>query len=88
MNLINDSGTDMSGAWISPGGAPVSNSRCTLSGTGMTQGISDQGRVVSLVVPISFNAATFAGAKNIYINAFDNVGLLSHWVQGGIWTVQ
>src|SRR3954451_24281616 len=38
--------------------------------------------------PISFTEATFAASKNIYVNAFDNGGLLSHWVQGGVWTVQ
>ena len=88
MNLINDSGTDMAGAWVSPGGGTVANSRCTLSGAGMAQSISDQGRMVTITIPISFTAATFAGSKKIYVNAFDNGGLLSHWVQGGVWTVQ
>lgn len=88
MNLINDSGTDLAGTWTGPGGGTVTNSRCTLSGTGMAQTVSDQGRMVSVTIPISFNAATFPGAKKIYVNAFDNSGLLSHWVQGGTWTVQ
>ena len=88
MNLINDSGTDLSGAWVGPGGGTVANSRCTLSGTGMAQTISDQGRIVTITIPISFSTATFAGSKRIYVNAFDNGGLLSHWVQGGVWTVQ
>ena len=88
MNLINDAGTDMSGAWVGPGGGTVANSRCTLTGSSMVRATSNQGQTVTITIPISFNAATFAGAKKIYVNAFDNSGLLSHWVQGGTWTVQ
>jgi hypothetical protein len=88
MNLINDAGTDMSGAWVGAGGGTVANSRCTLSGSSMVRSTSNQGQTVTITIPISFNAANFAGPKRIYVNAFDNSGLLSHWVQGGTWMVQ
>jgi hypothetical protein len=43
---------------------------------------------VTVNLPMTFIASTFGGTKNVYINAFDNLGFLSHWVTGGTWTVQ
>jgi hypothetical protein len=88
MNVINDTGTSMSGTWVAPGAGVVGNSRCSVSGTGMTRTIADQGRTVSVTIPVSFNTSIFTGAKYIYVNAFDNNGLLSHWVQRATWTIQ
>ena len=42
---------------------------------------------MNLNVPVTFHA-TFMGTKNVDAVAFDNAGLLTHWVQGGVWTVQ
>ena len=87
-NLINDSGTDLAGGWISPGAGLLSNSRCSLSGIGMSRTIINEGQTIVLALPLSFNTGSFSGLKNIYLNAFDNTGYLSHWVQAGIWTVE
>jgi hypothetical protein len=39
-------------------------------------------------VPLTFQTGTFGGSKNVYGNAFDGGGLLSHWVQGATLLVQ
>lgn len=88
VNLINDAGTDMSGNWISPGAGLVTNGRCSLSGVGMARTLSNQDRTMVVTLPVYFNTASFGGLKNLYLNVFDNSGLLSHWVHGGVWTVQ
>jgi len=46
------------------------------------------GTAATVNLPVTFNPATFGGLKNVYVNAFDNTGLLSHWVQLGTLTVQ
>jgi hypothetical protein len=88
--LVNDTGTDLVAGNLTPGVANppmlLSNSRCTVSNVGLTRGFG--GNFASVTIPVSFTTATFGGAKNIYSNAFDNAGLLTHWVQGGVWTVQ
>jgi hypothetical protein len=48
----------------------------------------DSADTITISMPVSFNVATFAGPKNVYANVFDNGGLLTHWQQFGIWTVQ
>jgi len=87
LNLVNDGGTAMvSTTGIVPGTAgTLSNSRCTINTGAATQMISGDNVTVSL--PMGFNAGTFSGTKNVYVNAFDNNGFLSHWVTGGTWTV-
>ena len=57
----------------------LANSRCTVSGAGLTR--TNSGQNVTLRIPVSINPATFQGAKNIYVNAFDKDGLLTHWQQ-------
>jgi hypothetical protein len=89
VNLINDSGTDMaSPVWLTPGSSTgsVANSRCAISGVGLTR--VTVGNNVTLNVPLTFQPAAFGGLKNIYVNTFDNAGLLTHWVQPGTWQVQ
>lgn len=89
VNLINDSGTAMVSAdGLKPGSGvgTLSNSRCTVHGFGLTRTTTTS--VISLITPVSYNAAAFAGPKKIYVNAFDAGGLLTHWVETGTWTVQ
>jgi hypothetical protein len=88
LNLVNDGGTAMvSTNGIAPGTAgSLANSRCTINTGGATKMISGNNVTVSL--PMTFNTGTFGGVKSVYVNAFDNFGLLSHWVTGGTWTVQ
>jgi len=86
--LINDTGSDLVPGSLTPGTntGTLANSRCTVSGTGMTR--STSGNTRTLTLPVSFNPGTFGGAKSVYVNAFDNYGLLTHWQKIGAWTVQ
>ena len=43
---------------------------------------------MTLHVPFTFNTATFGGQKNVYVNAFDNTGAVTHWINTGTFTVQ
>jgi hypothetical protein len=63
----------------------IANSRCSIE-------MSLASRIfgansVTLNLPMRFQAGTFSGTKNAYVNAFDNFGLLTHWVQGPVVTV-
>ena len=88
LNLINDAGTALvSPTGVAPGSAnTLANGVCSVNAAGATAGSS--GNTASFSVPMTFSAASFGGAKNVYLNAFDNAGLLTHWVQGGTLTVQ
>jgi hypothetical protein len=88
LNLVNDGGTAMlSTTGIAPGTAgSLANSRCAIDAGGASRVIS--GNNVTVKLPLTFNAETLGGAQNVYVNAFDNVGMLSHWVLGGSWSVQ
>lgn len=88
LNLIDAAGAALvSQAGVTPGSAnTLTNGLCTLNSAGAT--VSAAGTTASVKVPMTFNAASFGGAKNVYVNAFDTGGLLSHWVQGGVITVQ
>ena len=87
LNLINDTGTALvSPSGIGPGSGVLANSRCSVNGAGFS--VSSSGQTVSLTLPVSFSAVTFGGAKKIYVNAFDNWGSLTHWVQAGNWIVR
>jgi len=88
INLVNDSSTAMvSTNGIVPGTAgTLSNSRCSINARAASS--SQSVDTVTVTLPITFNASTFGGPKNIYLNAFDDFGNLSHWVTSGTWTVQ
>jgi len=88
LNLINDAGTALvSPTDVPPGsGTPLSNSVCTLNPAAVVA--TKGGTSATVNLPVTFNPATFGGLKNVYVNAFDNTGLLSHWVQLGTLTVQ
>jgi hypothetical protein len=87
LNLINDSGTALV-ASTSPvlglGGA-LSNSRCTVYAGAATR--TTAWNSITLNLPVTFTPA-FAGRKTAYAVAFDNTGLVTHWVQGGPLNVQ
>jgi hypothetical protein len=78
--LLNDAGTAFSA--VTPGSSSqVSNSLCTLKGTGSSYSISGNNATLSV-------ALSFAGTKqeNIYLLASDKSNLSSGWVQKGPWT--
>ena len=81
VHLINDTGSALVIGSITAGSntGTLVNSRCTVLGAGLTR--ANSGNNVTLRIPVLFNPATFGDAKNIYVNAFDNNGLLTHWQQ-------
>ena len=34
-----------------------------------------------VTIPLILKPSTFGGQKTVYVNAFDNVGQLTHWVR-------
>ncbi len=71
-------------AGIAPGSASqVSNSQCTLKGTGSSYGVS--GNNATLSVALTFSG-TFTGQKNVYLAATENNASTSGWVLKGTWT--
>jgi hypothetical protein len=88
LNLVNDAGSAMVSAnGITPGTAgTLANSRCSINTGAASRSVSGNNVTVSL--PMAFSPGTFGGTQNIYVNAFDNFGFLSHWVTGGTFTVQ
>jgi parallel beta-helix repeat protein len=81
--LINDAGTALVGPVAL--GAPVTTGRCSI-GAGASRSLSGNNLILNL--PMTFNAATFSGSKNVYVDVFDIHGAVTHWVQTGTWGVQ
>ncbi len=82
--LLNDANTAVLGP-VTPGSAgSVLNNQCTLNGTGSS--FSGAGNTLTLNVSLTFKPA-FAGAKTVFMNAYDVAGLNSGWQSRGIWTV-
>ena len=62
---------------MTPGVAgTVSNSQCTISGTGAS--VTSSGNNLTVAVPITFQTA-FTGIKNVYLSATDDETLTSGW---------
>ena len=81
--LENNAGTGAQGS-VTPGVAgTVSNSQCTINGTGASVTLS--GNNLTLAVPVTFQT-TFTGSQNVYLSATDDEGLTSGWQQRGTWT--
>jgi hypothetical protein len=87
INLVGDAGTP-AGANLPLGGAgTLSNSRCTVTAAGATRVVS--GDALAVTLPVLFhNVAAFEGDRNVYVNAFDVFGNLTHWVSAGSVRVQ
>jgi hypothetical protein len=88
LNLINDTGS----ALVSPTGVvpgtvgTIANSRCAINTGLASQSVA--AKSVTVTIPLNLQAATFGGEKKVYVNAFDNVGYLTHWVQASTLMVQ
>jgi hypothetical protein len=78
--LYNDAGT----AWLGPVvlGSQLTNSQCTLGAGGTTP----SGNNLTLNLTITFTTS-FAGAKNVYMQAVDAASASSGWQTRGTWTV-
>lgn len=71
---------------VAPGSAAVAeNSRCKITGTGLT--VSGSGNSLTVTVPVIFKAA-FAGSKNVEIAVIDNSNAFAEWKALGTWTAQ
>jgi hypothetical protein len=79
--LLNDLGTVFSG--LVAGSGTVSNSQCTLNGTG--SGGTSIGSNLTVTYSLTFSAG-FAGTKKIYMQGVDNTGVIEVWHQMGTWT--
>jgi astacin len=80
--LYNDAGTTLS-AGVAPGSAAtVSNSQCTLTGTGSS--FSTSGNDVTLKAALTFTN-TFVGKKNVYLSAGGKTSS-SGFAEKGTWT--
>jgi hypothetical protein len=73
--LLNDSATAFSGLVAGSAGS-VSNSQCTLHGTG--SGGTASGSDLTVTYNLTFTAG-FAGTKQIYMQAADNTGIIEVW---------
>jgi ELWxxDGT repeat protein len=82
MYLYNNAGTGLSTAVVPGSSGSVSNSQCTLSGTGSSFSIS--GNNLTLNVALTFSG-TFNGLQNVYLEAIGKTQT-SSWVGKGTWT--
>jgi hypothetical protein len=81
--LENDGGTGVS-AGVTPGSSSqVSNSQCTLKGTGSSY--TGSGNTGTLSVALMFSGS-FTAQKNVYLLAGESNGTNSGWIQKGTWT--
>jgi hypothetical protein len=88
LNLVNDTGSGLVSASGVTVGTPgtIANSRCAIN-TGLASR-STTSNSVTVTIPLNLQPSTFGGAKKVYVNAFDNVGRLTHWVQVATLMVQ
>jgi hypothetical protein len=83
LSIMADTVTNGSAALVIGSSGSVSNSQCTLFGTGSSVTVGTT--TVTITLNLSFKPA-FAGAKNTYLIASE-VGYSSGWRQVGTWTV-
>jgi len=84
--LVDDAG-DAGGPYqglVLPGGGSISNSQCTINGTGSS--VSGSGNNLTLILNITFSGA-FSGNKVFYLSAQDKTGANSGWQALGTWGV-
>jgi hypothetical protein len=87
LNLVGDSGALVSSSGVAPGSAStLSNSVCNVNAAGTS--VNTSGSLLTLVTPVSFAPSAFGGPKVVWANAFDNAGLLTHWVMTATFSVQ
>ena len=81
--LLNDAGTAWQGPLTAGTAGTLSNSQCTVNGTGTSA--SGLNQTLTLTLSVSATAA-FVGTQNIYMEAFDSEGSNSGWQTKGTWT--
>jgi len=80
--LLNDVGTVFSGL-VGGSAGQVSNSQCTLHGTGSGGTVNGSNLTITYNLDLS---AGFAGLKKVFMQAVDNTGVIEVWHQMGTWT--
>jgi hypothetical protein len=80
--LLNDAGTGWFGL-IGGSAAQVQNSQCILTGTG--SGGTSAGSNLTITYNLQFKSS-FAGAKQVYMQAVDQTGVIEVWHKTGTWT--
>jgi hypothetical protein len=82
--LFNDAGNATLGPLKPGASSSLSNSQCTLAGSGTS--VTTSGHMLTINFAISFQS-TFVGLKNVYMEAVNTSGSAnSGWVQEGTWT--
>jgi hypothetical protein len=82
LHLDNNAGTGSTS--ITPGAAgTISNSQCSINGSGTSVAMSGNNITLNLDVTAS---STYTGKQNIYMKANDASGATSGWVNEGTWT--
>jgi YVTN family beta-propeller protein len=69
--------------WIKPGSGTLSNSQCTITGSGTSVVKSGNNLTLNLEVTAS---STYTGTQNIFVKANDNDGSTTGWLNEGTWT--
>ncbi|MGP8243954.1 MAG: SBBP repeat-containing protein [Bryobacteraceae bacterium] len=82
--LLNDQGSNWLGPMAPGSSSSLSNSQCTVSGSGSWVFLS--GTALNVNLAITFNSS-FAGAKNIYMQSYTYEGLNTGMLTRGAWTV-
>jgi hypothetical protein len=80
--LFNDAYTGLAGQVVAGTAGIVSNSQCTISGSGSSASIS--GNTLTLNLAVTF-AGSFLGSRSIWGLAVDQGNLNSGWVKLGTW---
>jgi beta-lactam-binding protein with PASTA domain len=80
--LYNNAGTGLSSIAI-PGSGTLSNSQCTISGSGTSVVTSGSNLTLNLAVTAS---STYTGLQTIFMNAIDNSTASTGWLNEGTWT--
>jgi large repetitive protein len=83
INLLNDNATAWTQATLGSA-VTLQNSQCSLNAATATVGLS--GNTLIFNVALTFQPV-FAGTKNVYLHAVDEVGTSSGWQQLGTWFV-
>ena len=79
--LLNDAGTGSTG--ITPGSGTLSNSQCTITGSGTS--VARAGTTLTLNLAVTASS-TYTGTKNIFMFAEDNSLVNTAGVNAGAWT--
>jgi len=82
--LYNNAGQAVYGPLTPGSSSSISNSQCTLAGTGTS--VTTSGNTLTINFAITFGSA-FSGSKNVYMEAINSSGSMSSgWTEEGTWT--